>query len=586
MRLRRPHAVVVAVVLATGAGCGGDPSVSRPASSPAELLQGAGEAAREHGTLTFSFEYVRTRADRPDDPERYGSGEGALDLSERRGRLRLELELGLQSDAARELEQPFELRWDEEWVEAELQGKSRKIARERARETGGLVGRLPDEPEAMLAFLELGSEARLRSEETLGGEPMSVVEFVVAARKAGELGAPAELAGTSRTITGGGEPPPRVEAEAEGPLVRGAAGSAALGCAAGAVVRVAAETVGGGAGTGTGAGDTGNGDVAVDTVTLTVGGGGGAGTVGTLTVGVVRVGVVTVGVVSVGVVSVGAVSVGSCWACPACATTCAAAKPPRATIRPSSLPSRVMPQASVRDVCNYNAGLPQSGAGSVEPVLPLLRRCRVRGRHPRWVGGRRGLIVRMVVPGVVVVVAGVGVGRASREERLDLFQQRHVAAPRSRVEHDPRRREPAPQRSSAFRDDQRRGHAARAVVGERAPEPEAPREKASLELADAAGSGDADAVDARAADAPQAEVVLVLAEVRELDDRRPGLDRGARERVAELVRADLDARRGSGEGQQRERGRDHRITFGRANFGAPGMIASASAPSHCSSSAL
>lgn len=197
MRLRRPHAVVVAVVLATGAGCGGDPSVSRPASSPAELLQGAGEAAREHGTLTFSFEYVRTRADRPDDPERYGSGEGALDLSERRGRLRLELELGLQSDAARELEQPFELRWDEEWVEAELQGKSRKIARERARETGGLVGRLPDEPEAMLAFLELGSEARLRSEETLGGEPMSVVEFVVAARKAGELGAPAELAGAT-----------------------------------------------------------------------------------------------------------------------------------------------------------------------------------------------------------------------------------------------------------------------------------------------------------------------------------------------------------------------------------------------------
>ena len=83
------------------------------------------------------------------------------------------------------------------------------------------------------------------------------------------------------------------------------------------------------------------------------------------------------------------------------------------------------------------------------------------------------------------------------------------------------------------------------VVGERAPEPEPAGQEARLELADAAGRGGADPVGPRAADAPQPQVVLVLAEVRELHDRRPRLDRRPRERVAELVRADLD-RAGAG----------------------------------------
>ena len=124
------------------------------------------------------------------------------------------------------------------------------------------------------------------------------------------------------------------------------------------------------------------------------------------------------------------------------------------------------------------------------------------------------------------------------------------------------------------------------MVGEGAPEPEPAGQEACLELADGAGPDGADPVDPGAAEPLQAQVVLVLAEVRELDDRRAGLDRRAREREAELVGPDLDPGRRGRERDQRERGRDQRITFGRANVRALGMIASASAPSHCSSRAL
>ena len=85
-------------------------------------------------------------------------------------------------------------------------------------------------------------------------------------------------------------------------------------------------------------------------------------------------------------------------------------------------------------------------------------------------------------------------------------------------------------------------------------------------------------VGARAADALQAQVVRVLAEVDELDDRRAGLDRPAREDEAELLRRDLDACRG-------RRGVDHFSSAGRGKAAAPGMIAFASTWSHCSSRA-
>ncbi len=98
----------------------------------------------------------------------------------------------------------------------------------------------------------------------------------------------------------------------------------------------------------------------------------------------------------------------------------------------------------------------------------------------------------------------------------------------------------------------------------------------------------------RASDALEGQVVLVLAEVGELDSDRAGRDAHAREPVVELERDDLDAaersgglgRHGAGEGKARrgrERKASHRSNGTRAKEPACGTIGAASVPSHCSS---
>ena len=98
---------------------------------------------------------------------------------------------------------------------------------------------------------------------------------------------------------------------------------------------VGGSLTGGGAGSGAvvvGGGGAGTGTLAVDgTVTVGVG-------AGTDTVGVVGAG--TGGTVTVGTVTLTVGTVGTC-ALPVWASTCAAAKPLRATIRPSSLRNHV-----------------------------------------------------------------------------------------------------------------------------------------------------------------------------------------------------------------------------------------------------
>jgi hypothetical protein len=130
-------------------------------------------------------------------------------------------------------------------------------------------------------------------------------------------------------------------------------------------------TVGAGGGAGRGAGDgTGTGTAGVGGgvgsvgVGGTVGGGGsgaGTGTVGTVTVGGGGAGTgdVTVGT---GVVTLTVGSGGTC-ALPTWTSTCAAAKPPIATITPSSLPRRFISRRPPdRDVCNYNGPTTARGA--------------------------------------------------------------------------------------------------------------------------------------------------------------------------------------------------------------------------------
>lgn len=142
---------------------------------------------REQGTFSFEAESVRTRADRPDEPETFAEMEGAVDLDQGRGRATVDLDLGLPGSGSEPgLDDPITLRWDRSTFEAEIGGETRRLARSDARESAGLIGRLPDEPEALVELLELGKHARRLDADRVG--------FVVDARKAGRAGVPAEVA--------------------------------------------------------------------------------------------------------------------------------------------------------------------------------------------------------------------------------------------------------------------------------------------------------------------------------------------------------------------------------------------------------
>src|SRR5438034_7997027 len=95
--------------------------------------------------------------------------------------------------------------------------------------------------------------------------------------------------------------------------------------------------------------------------------------------------------------------------------------------------------------------------------------------------------------------------------------------------------------NSSASDEERRAHATRAVVRKRAPERVAAGRESRVELADAAGADLADQQRPRSGREPaQREVVAVLAEVDELDDRRAGAERRTREGQVVLVGADLE----------------------------------------------
>jgi hypothetical protein len=182
-----------ALVAATsGCGSGGQDATSVP-EDPATALERAAERLREESSFRFTLSYTRTRADRPDDAERYAEGEGALDLATGRGRMTFELDLGLPGDESPDVEEPFELRWSRERLHVTWQGKSDSSSRSRARESRALMGVLPDEPEALVDLLAKGREARVAGREALAGMEVVRVRFVVDARAAGRAGVPPEL---------------------------------------------------------------------------------------------------------------------------------------------------------------------------------------------------------------------------------------------------------------------------------------------------------------------------------------------------------------------------------------------------------
>ena len=182
----RGRGAALAAALAL-AGCSGSGEDAAPRGSPGELLAGAADRLREESTFSFESDHVRTRADRPGEPETYAEVDGAIDLNRGRGRATVELDLGLPSaESEPGLDDPIALRWNRSTLEAEIGGAARRLSRSQARASGGLIGRPPDAPEALATLLELGPRARKLEDGRIG--------FEVDARKAGRAGAPAELA--------------------------------------------------------------------------------------------------------------------------------------------------------------------------------------------------------------------------------------------------------------------------------------------------------------------------------------------------------------------------------------------------------
>jgi hypothetical protein len=177
----------VALAALALAGCaGGEDEAAAPQSDdPAVLLARAADRLREQATFSYTATYTRTRSDQPNDPLRYGETEGALDHAAKRGRMTLQFDLGLP-----ELDDPITLRWNTAELEAELGGHVRRMARGQARRTGGLIGRAPDEPEALDELLEGGREARVVGEDEIDGEQTTHIAFNAPTT----VGVPAEVA--------------------------------------------------------------------------------------------------------------------------------------------------------------------------------------------------------------------------------------------------------------------------------------------------------------------------------------------------------------------------------------------------------
>ena len=195
--MSRVAAAFAACLAAAFAGCGGGEPRDVVAADPTEAVRAAAANARAEGTLSFDVQYTRKRADRQ-RAERYGTAEGELDLVGNRGRMTVDLSGLLAGTAAEDAESPLsnriELRWDASSVWGGFQGRWQRIARSRARESGGLIGRMPDEPAAIVELLAAARSVRRLGDADVDGEETTRYGFVVDATRAGGAGVPAELA--------------------------------------------------------------------------------------------------------------------------------------------------------------------------------------------------------------------------------------------------------------------------------------------------------------------------------------------------------------------------------------------------------
>ncbi len=185
---------LVAVVVALVAGCGGGSGAS-PELSPLAVHE-APDRVRAQGTFAFTAAYVRQVPGKPD--EEYLQLEGAVDVRQATGRLEADLSAVFAgappSESTEFFEKPIELRWTRDELVAAVGGKEQSQPRDPARESGGLLGRLPDEPAALVELLGHADGVRRLGKQEIDDRATVRFSFSVEARRAGAAGVPAELA--------------------------------------------------------------------------------------------------------------------------------------------------------------------------------------------------------------------------------------------------------------------------------------------------------------------------------------------------------------------------------------------------------
>jgi hypothetical protein len=127
------------------------------------------------------------------------TSEGAVDLTAERGWMRVSLASLLDAE---EFEEPVGLVWVADQLVVELAGRERRMSRERARETGGLLGRLPDEPVGLVELLTTADEPRGLGAGDVGARKTKGYRLPVDLRVAGAAGVPVELSRAFAAGTG------------------------------------------------------------------------------------------------------------------------------------------------------------------------------------------------------------------------------------------------------------------------------------------------------------------------------------------------------------------------------------------------
>ena len=209
--MRWPLLVLVSAL----AGCSGfGNSGDAPELAPSAVRE-APARVRAEGTFAFSATYTREVPGK--DDERYLTFEGAVDVAGASGRLEADLSTLLTYPRTNApVDEPVELSWTREELVASIRGRQDARPRARARANGGLIGRLPDEPAALVELLERAEGIRRVGEEDI--DERAVVRFScsVDSRRAGAAGVPAELAPAFAQALYGPELPLEVWLDADG----------------------------------------------------------------------------------------------------------------------------------------------------------------------------------------------------------------------------------------------------------------------------------------------------------------------------------------------------------------------------------